>query len=283
MRLRMWSTTERRSSMPWVWSACSWVRNTASMWSTLVESNCSRRSGEVSITIRVVPSSDVCSTSSEQRRRRFLGLLGSQAPQPSAGRGTPAEEPQPRMVSVSVMRLPVLSFHLGEQTKEIFACLARDLVKRHAACFGEHFCDLDHIGRFVALAPELARRKVGRVCFNQNTIARQFGRKRAQGLGLLEGQDAREADIEPERDRLQRQLAPAGVTMQHRAKRSLFRLLFKDAAAILVRLAGVDHQRQAGGAGGGDVGTKAPRLRLRRAVVVEIVEPGFAERDDLGM
>ena len=47
--------------------------------------------------------SDVRSASSEQRRRRFFGFFGSQAPQPSAGRGTPAEDPQPRIVSVSVM------------------------------------------------------------------------------------------------------------------------------------------------------------------------------------
>ncbi len=40
----------------------------------------------------------VGSTSSEVRRRRFFGLLGSQAPQPSAGRGTPIDDPQPRMV-----------------------------------------------------------------------------------------------------------------------------------------------------------------------------------------
>ena len=37
------------------------------------------------------------------RRRRFFGLFGSQAPQPSAGRGTPPDEPQPRMVNFSVM------------------------------------------------------------------------------------------------------------------------------------------------------------------------------------
>ena len=43
------------------------------------------------------------STSSDVRRRRFLGLFGSQTPQPSAGRGTPPEEPQPRIVTFSVM------------------------------------------------------------------------------------------------------------------------------------------------------------------------------------
>src|SRR5258708_770846 len=175
MRLRMWITTERRSSMPWVWSACSCVRNTASMWSTSVEINCSRRSGEVSITMRVVPWPDVCSTSREQRRRRFLGLLGSQAPQPSAGRGTPAEEPQPRIVSVSVMRLPNSGFHLREQAEEVFGGLARNLIERNAARLSKYLCDLDHIGRLVAFAAELAGRKVGRVCFNQNTVSRQLG------------------------------------------------------------------------------------------------------------
>src|SRR5882757_2337073 len=106
--------------------------------------------------MRVVPWPDVCSTSREQRRRRFLGLWGSQAPQPSAGRGTPAEEPQPRIVSVSVMRLLLLRFHLGEQAEEVFAGLARDLFKRHAARLGEHLRDFDHIGRLVAFAPKLA-------------------------------------------------------------------------------------------------------------------------------
>ena len=47
------------------------------------------------------------STSSEQRRRRFFGLFGSQAPQPVPGRGTPPDEPQPRIVNVRFMRRPL--------------------------------------------------------------------------------------------------------------------------------------------------------------------------------
>ena len=58
-----------------------------------------RRSGEQSISTRVrCPCGFVRSTNNEQRRRRFFGLLGSQSPQPSATRGTPMDEPQPRMV-----------------------------------------------------------------------------------------------------------------------------------------------------------------------------------------
>jgi len=42
---------------------------------------------------------------------------------------------------------------------------------------------------------------------------------------------------------LHRKLAPARVTMQHGTKRSRCRFLFQDSAAILVRFAGVDHER----------------------------------------
>ena len=71
--------------------------------------------------------------------------------------------------------------------------------------------------------------------------------------------------------------------MQHGAKRSLRHFVFQDAAAILVGIAGMDHQRQAGGAGGGDMRAKAALLRFARAVLVEIVQPGFAQSHDLGM
>ena len=69
-----------------------------------------------------------------------------------------------------------------------------------------------------------------------------------------------------QRDRLHRQLPPAGVAMQHRAKRSLGHFVFENAAATLVGLAGMNDQRQAGRARRGDVGAKAALLRFRRAV-----------------
>ena len=93
--------------MPCVWSACSCVKSTASSRLTPASRSCSRRSGEVSTSTVVVPASPVRSTRMEQRRRRFFGLAGSQAPQPEPTRGTPPDEPQPRMVTVSVMRRAV--------------------------------------------------------------------------------------------------------------------------------------------------------------------------------
>ena len=58
-------------------------------------------SGEVSISTRVILPLSIRSTSIEQRERRFLGLSGSQAPQCPPIRGTPPDDPQPRMVKRS--------------------------------------------------------------------------------------------------------------------------------------------------------------------------------------
>ena len=79
-----------RSSMPWVWSAWGWLKRTPSSRLTSASINCSRRSGEVSTSTVVAPSAPKRSTSTEQRRRRFFGFAGSQAPHPSPTRGTPA-------------------------------------------------------------------------------------------------------------------------------------------------------------------------------------------------
>src|SRR5215470_18043970 len=53
--------------------------------------------------MRVTPWALRRSARNDVRRRRFFGLLGSQTPQPNAGRGTPPDEPQPKMVNFNVM------------------------------------------------------------------------------------------------------------------------------------------------------------------------------------
>src|SRR6266481_10042604 len=71
--------------------------------------------------------------------------------------------------------------------------------------------------------------------------------------------------------------------MQHGAKRSFAHLIFENAATVGVSVAGVNDQRQAGRAGGGDVRAKAALLGFRRAVLVEIIQPRLTKRHDLGM
>jgi hypothetical protein len=60
-------------------------------------------------------------------------------------------------------------------------------------------------------------------------------------------------------------------------------LFLEDSRHVVVGLARMDHQRQPGFARRGDVVAEAAFLRLARAVVVVIVEPGLTDRHDLGM
>ena len=97
---------------------------------------CSRKSGPVSMTTRVVPPfAAMRSTSAAARVRRFFGLAGSQLPQSPVMRGVPGDEPQPRMVRRSRsrhrLRRPLgRARHLGEQAEEIVRGDRGDLGRR---------------------------------------------------------------------------------------------------------------------------------------------------------
>ena len=112
---------------------------------------------------------------------------------------------------------------------------------------------------------------------------RQFGGDRAQRRRILERQNAGERNKVPERDGAAGEIAAAGETMQHGGEGALPRFFFEDARGIVVGLAGMDDERQAGLARGGDMGAKSALLRLARRVVVVVIEPGFADRHDFGM
>ncbi len=87
----------------------------------------------------------------------------------------------------------------------------------------------------------------------------------------------------PKRDGAAGEIAAAGEAMQHRGVGPLPHLLFEDARGVVVGLARMDDQRQSGLARRRDMRAEAALLRLARRIVVVVVEPGFAERDDLGV
>ena len=72
--------------------------------------------------------------------------------------------------------------------------------------------------------------------------------------------------IQAERDRPLGQLAAAGEAVQHGREGALPGLLLQDARHVVVGLAGMDHQRQAGRARGRDMGAETLLLRVARAV-----------------
>ena len=75
----------------------------------------------------------------------------------------------------------------------------------------------------------------------------------------------------------------AGVAMQDGREGALPGFLLQDRRHVVVGIARMDDQRQAGLARRRDVVAEALLLRLARAVVVVVVEPGFADRHHLGM
>ena len=56
--------------------------------------------------------------------------------------------------------------------------------------------------------------------------------------------------------------------------------LAQDGDDVVIRLAGMDAQRQAGQARGADVAAEILGLRVARGLVVEVVQAGFADADD---
>ncbi len=211
-----------RSSMPCVWSAWGWLKRTPSSRLTSAPISCSRKSGDVSTSTVVAPSAPKRSTSTEQRRRRFFGLAGSQAPHPSPTRGTPPDEAQPRMVSRSVnatIRQPAAACRepaaaclrrpSGQPLKDCVGVGARRLGQRFgrdSARLGDHARRGDHEGRLVAAAAMGRRREIGGVGLDQNAVERNVAGDGAQILRLLERHHAGKRDHEPEAERGLREL-----------------------------------------------------------------------------
>ncbi len=156
---------------------------------------------------------------------------------------------------------------------------------RDAARLGQHLGGLDDIGRLVALAADMCRaRDTARRSRPGCGRPAATRRCRAGRLRILEGQDAGERDVAGRaRWRGGRGRAPPVKQCSTAGKAPFPVSSSRIARHVVVGLARMDHQRQAGLARGGDVGAEALLLRVARAVVVVIVEPGLADRHHLGM
>ena len=71
--------------------------------------------------------------------------------------------------------------------------------------------------------------------------------------------------------------------MENAGKAPLPRLVDQDFGHVLVRVAGMDDERQPGFARGPDVGAEVGALILARAAVVVVIEPGLADADHQGI
>jgi hypothetical protein len=172
-----------------------------------------------------LPASPQRSNSIEQRRRRFLrGSSGSQAPHSSPSRGTPPDEPQPRIVARSVLmrclrgrgngastrrwngpstarcRPSRVSARcsccgLGKEPVEI-GCGLRRRSLRNRACPRSRQCatavSVNGIGRLIALAAVGRRGEIGR-CRSRQGCGPPARRRRSRAAPWTfgESRDAR--------------------------------------------------------------------------------------------
>jgi hypothetical protein len=100
---------------------------------------------------------------------------------------------------------------------------------------------------------------------------------------VLEGDDTAQRDEKAEIERLARQVRAAREAMQHAGDAALARRRAEHRRRILLGIAGVDDQRQAGRPRRLDMRREALALGGAVRLVVIIIEPAFADRDDLGV
>jgi len=104
--------------------------------------------------------------------------------------------------------------NLAEELKEIPAGLSRNIFERCATRLRQDARCLDNVGRLVSLSAVRARSEIRRVGLDQDAIGGEASCDRAQVLGLLEGQNARERDVEAKRNRALRQIRSARITVK---------------------------------------------------------------------
>ena len=193
-------------------------------------SSCSRRSGEVSTSTGRCRRPRPARPGASSAGAGSSGLSGSHAPQSLPTRGTPPDEPQPRIVIARLMRRALVGRGtLREQAEErsrVVACA--QFLGRDAAHLGQQRGGVDTIGGLVALAAIGHGREVRRVGFDEDAVERHVAGDVAQLLGLLEGQDAGERHVEPSSRPVSASSRDAGETMEHGAEGPLPHFLAQD-------------------------------------------------------
>jgi hypothetical protein len=148
-----------------------------------VSVSCSRRSGEVSASTR-----DAAAFSPLDQQRgpatTVLRIIRVAIAQPSAGRGTPPDDPQPGIVNFSVMPPRRSGAGPAKQPKNYPWFPWRSAPSRHAG-LGQHPRSFDHKGRLVAFAAISAWCEIRRIRLDQDAIRGQALHNHTQIIGFL--------------------------------------------------------------------------------------------------
>ena len=137
--------------------------------------------------------------------------------------------------------------------------------------------------RLALLAAVRDRREERRVGFDQHLVSRQPFCRRLEVGRVLEGDDPRQRNEKAEVEALPRQFGRSGEAVEHAGYAPFPDGRGEDFGGVLFRISRVDHQRQSALPRSVDVGFETLALRGPVRLVVIIIEPALADRDDPGM
>ena len=169
---------------------------------------------------------------------------------------------------------------LGEQALEVRFGEGGEVGVIHPERFGPAAGGVRGKGGLVALAAMGRRREVGTVGLHQDPVARRGGKDVAQLPALGERRDARHGKVETEVQRRPGQRGGGRETVHHADIGPGAIRVRQDLRHVLVGVARMDHQRQAGFLRGLDMDAEAAFLNLGAFGSVVIIEPGLADRDE---
>ena len=119
-----------------------------------------------------------------------------------------------------------------------------------------------------------------RIGFDQQTFLRNRLSHVLQIARILERDDPAKRDVESKVERGFGEAGASGEAMQHATDGSLLHSLGQDRGGVVLGIAGMDDQRQAGGSSRFDVGGETFALGSAVRLVVEIIETAFADGND---
>ncbi len=168
----------------------------------------------------------------------------------------------------------------AEEAGEVLGGDAAQLLRARAAQFREKARGLDDVGGFVPPPAQRHGREVRAVGFDEEPVGRHAERHLAQLVGLLESHVARERDHEAEAEHFVRHPLPAAEAVHDAAQGTARRCRAKHLDRLFVRLARVDDDGQPRLARDPELTREDLALHVARRVVVMIVKPDLAPRDD---
>src|SRR5690606_33050979 len=167
-----------------------------------------------------------------------------------------------------------------EEVNEILRRLGGETFKRDPVEIRQESRSMLDVGRFVPLSSERDWRQEGTIGFNKKFSKRNDASRVPQILGLLERDVSRERDHKSERHQRLRHLRRSAEAVHYSAETIPRAFLCQYLNCFVIRVAAVNYDRKSEVPRYPNLSPENLLLDIARTVVVVIVEPDLAPRDN---